>query len=58
MGRLVETDHNLTITKLKWIWNNYKNYGKIKVTSSSGIFNNSITIEVIYCYFETKTKKF
>ena len=30
----------------------------MKVTSSSEVFTTSITIEVIYCYLETKTKKF
>ena len=31
---------------------------KMKVTSSSGVFSTSITMEVIYCYLEKKTKKF
>ena len=58
MRLLLETDHNVIITKLKYIWNNYTNYGKMKVTSSSGLFSTSITMEIIYCYLETKTKKF
>ena len=30
-------DHNLTVLKLKCIWNKYANYEKMKVTSSFGI---------------------
>ena len=38
--------------------NNDTNYGKMKVTSSPGVFSVSITMGVIYCYLEKKTKKF
>ena len=58
MGRLLHTDHNLIITKLKCIWNNNTYYGKMKVASSSGVFSTSVTMEVIYCYLEATTKKF
>ena len=58
MEHLLETYYNLTITKVKCISNNYTNYGKMKVTSSSVVFSTNITMEVIYCYLETKTEKF
>ena len=31
---------------------------KMKVTSSSGVFSASITMELIYCYLKKKIKKF
>ena len=30
----------------------------MKVTSSSGVFSSSMTMDVIYCYLKKKTKKF
>ena len=33
----LENDHNLTVTKLKCLWKKYKNFKKMKVTSSSRI---------------------